>query len=71
MYLWVPGQYVSSDVPVVVSLALATQIRSPRFKEVIQTSGGAWMHHLEVRRLAELDAEVRDWIARAYEEAGR
>jgi len=38
---------------------------------VILTSGGAWMHHLEVRRLAELDAEVRGWIARAYEDAGR
>jgi hypothetical protein len=71
VYLWVPGQYVASDVPVVVSLALATQVRSPRFKEVVQTPGGAWMHHLEVRRLADLDAEVRGWIARAYVEADR
>ena len=70
-YLWVPGQYVMSDVPVVVSLALAAPIRSPRFKEIVQAPGGSWMHHLEVRRVAEVDAEVRGWIARAYEEAAR
>jgi hypothetical protein len=65
-YLWVPGQYVSSDVPVVVSLALGEKIESPRFTEVVQPSPGVWMHHLEVRRVAELNAEFRGWLARAY-----
>lgn len=68
-YLWVPGQYVTSDVPVVVSLALPTEVRSPRFKEVVQPSGGVWMHHLEVRKVGELDAEFREWLARAYQGA--
>lgn len=68
-YLWVPGQYLTSDVPVVVSLALATEIRSPRFKEVVQPSPGVWMHHLEVRRVAQLDAEFSDWLGRAYRDA--
>jgi hypothetical protein len=71
LFLWVPEQYVTSEVPVVVSFALATPIRSPRLKEVVQTPGGTWMHHLEVRRVADVDAEVRGWIARAYEEAAR
>jgi hypothetical protein len=37
-------------------------------ERVVRTSGGGWMHHLEVRRVADVDAEVRGWIARAYRE---
>jgi hypothetical protein len=36
-------------------------------ERVVRTSGGGWMHHLEVRRVA----EVRGWIARAYREGAR
>ncbi|GHF08349.1 hypothetical protein GCM10011600_06460 [Pseudolysinimonas yzui] len=68
-YLWVPGQYVASDVPVVISLALPTHVRSSRFKEVVQPSVGVWMHHLEVRKVGELDAEFREWLERAYQGA--
>lgn len=64
-YLWRPGQYVRSDVPVVLSLALPHEVRSPRWKEVVQVAPNTWMHHLEVSGLADLDDEVADWLAAA------
>jgi hypothetical protein len=69
-YLWRPAQYVKSDVPVVLSLALRHRLESPRFKEVIHPAPRTWMHHLELRSGAELDDEVLGWLAEAYAEAG-
>jgi hypothetical protein len=69
-YVWRPGQYLSSDVPAVLSLALPHRIASDRFKEIVQPSATAWMHHLELRDVAEIDNEVRDWLAAAYASAG-
>ena len=68
-YLWRPGQYVTSDVPAVLSVALPRQDTSPRWKEVVHPSPGAWMHHLELRSPAEVDDEVRAWLQDAYDAA--
>jgi hypothetical protein len=35
----------------------------------VQASPRTWMHHLEVRDAAELDAEVLAWLRQAFEEA--
>jgi hypothetical protein len=69
-YLWRPGRYVRTDVPVVLSLALHHPLGSPRFKEVVRAAPTTWMHHLELHDAAEVDDEVREWLARAYREAG-
>lgn len=69
-YLWRPGQYIASDVPVVLSIALPHEIRSDRFNEVAHPSAHVWMHHLELRDVAEVDDEVRQWLAEAYTSAG-
>lgn len=69
-YVWRPGQYVRSDVPAVLSLALPRRVASPRFKEVVEPSPGTWMHHLELHASDEVDAEVREWLREAYEHAG-
>jgi len=69
-YLWRPGQYIASDVPAVLSIALPHQITSDRFKEVAHPSSHVWMHHLELREVAEVDDEVRHWLAEAYASAG-
>ncbi|QSR31082.1 hypothetical protein CFI00_11350 [Nocardioides sp. S5] len=69
-YLWRPGQYVASDVPAVLSIALPREVASPRWKEVVHPSARAWMHHLELRTPCEVDAEVRDWLGEAYDAAG-
>ena len=68
-YLWCPGQYIASDVPAVLSIALPHQIRSDRFKEVAHPSTHVWMHHLELSDGAEVDDEVRQWLAEAYASA--
>lgn len=69
-YLWWPGRYVRSDIPAVLSIALPRRLDSPRFKQVVSPSPGLWMHHLELRSTADLDAEVAGWLQEARAEAG-
>lgn len=69
-YLWRPGMYVRSTVPLVLSLPLPRNTASPRFKEIVQPSPGKWMHHLELRDSSQLDDEVFQWMREAYEAAG-
>lgn len=69
-YVWRPGRYVRSDVPAVLSLALRRRLDSPRFKEVAHPAARVWMHHLELHQTAELDEQVRAWLAEAYASAG-
>lgn len=69
-YLWRPGAYVKSSVPLVLSLALPRNLGSPRFKQVAHPSAGTWMHHLELTDRSQLDAEVRGWMLEAYDAAG-
>ena len=68
-YLWRPGVYVKSAVPLVLSLALPRDLRSPRFKQIVHPSAGIWMHHLELMDSGQLDAEVLGWMREAYEAA--
>lgn len=69
-YVWRPGQYVHSDVPAVLSVALPRPVESERFKQVAHPSPRVWMHHLELRDPAQVDDEVRAWLAEAYDCAG-
>ncbi|UZX05461.1 hypothetical protein F8G81_12885 [Arthrobacter sp. CDRTa11] len=65
-YVWNPRRHLSTDVPAVLSLALPRRVDSPRFKEIVHPSPTVWMHHLELRRADQLDAEVADWIREAH-----
>ncbi|WP_307433237.1 DUF5655 domain-containing protein [Pseudarthrobacter defluvii] len=69
-YLWRPGLYVKSSIPLVLSLALPRNLDSPRFKQIVHPSPGTWMHHLELTDGNQLDAEVQDWMREAYNAAG-
>jgi len=69
-YVWRPGQYVDSDVPAVLSIALPRQVTSDRFKSVVHPAKNIWMHHLELRDVSEVDDEVRGWLEDAYSSAG-
>ncbi|MCD6639290.1 MAG: DUF5655 domain-containing protein [Nocardioides sp.] len=69
-FLWRPGQYVTSDVPAVLSVALSRHDPDPRWKEVAHPSPRVWMHHLELRSPDEVDEQVRGWLAEAYDNAG-
>lgn len=68
-YLWRPGQYVSSTVPAVLSLALPREVKSARTKEVAHPSPGVWMHHFELHDPTEVDSELNEWLREAYEAA--
>ncbi|MDQ0678405.1 hypothetical protein QFZ30_001787 [Arthrobacter pascens] len=68
-YVWNPRRNLKTDVPAVLSIALPRRIDSPRFKEIVHPSANVWMHHLELRTAAELDAEVAEWLTEAYEAA--
>ena len=69
--MWWPARYLKSDVPAVLSIALPRRLEhSRRFKEVVNPAPGVWMHHLELRSIADLDDEVAGWLGEAREEAG-
>ena len=68
-YVWRPGQYIKSEVPAVLSIALPRHLSSSRFKEVVHPSAAVWMHHLELRKGGDVDDEVRSWMQEAYEAA--
>jgi hypothetical protein len=68
-YVWRPGQYLTSEVPAVLSIVLPREVPSGRFKSVAHPSAKVWMHHLELSAATEIDDEVRAWLAEAYRNA--
>ena len=68
-FVWRPGQYVASEVPAVLSIALDHELASSRFKSVVHPSPGVWMHHLELRAPEEVDDDVFRWLQEAYQHA--
>lgn len=70
-WLWIPGRYLRNPgAEVVLSVALGRLDPSPRFKEVAHPSQRHWIHHLEVREVDAIDAEVRTWLQEAADRAG-
>ncbi len=69
-FVWRPGQYISSGVPAVLSIALPHEVTSDRFKEIAHPTRTVWMHHVELHNLSEVDDQVSGWLAEAYENAG-
>lgn len=56
-------------MPAVLSIALPRRLHSARVKEVVHTAPQAWMHHLELRGVGDLDDELAGWIAEAFDAA--
>ena len=69
-FVWRPGQYVNSEVPAVLSIALAREVASGRIKSVAHPSAKVWMHHIELSQPRDIDDQVREWHQEAYEGAG-
>ena len=67
---WVPGDYVRSDVPLVLTIGLRRRDRSPRWKEVVEPRPGRFTHHLELRDGADVDDQVLGWLTEAWGAAG-
>ncbi|WP_454043873.1 DUF5655 domain-containing protein [Cellulosimicrobium sp. Marseille-Q8652] len=69
-YVWRPGRYVRPDVAAVLSIPLPRRVDSDRLTEVSHPSPTVWMHHVELRDAADVDDDVRSWLAEAYAHAG-
>ncbi len=68
--VWMPDQYLKRQtVPLVLTVLLRHQDRSPRWKQIVAAYPGRFTHHLELRRLADLDEQVRGWLREAWESA--
>jgi hypothetical protein len=69
--VWMPGKYLEQGdiAPLVLTLSLARKDDSPRWKEVVRTSPNRFTHHLELRRLEDIDAQVKGWLHEAWEAA--
>jgi hypothetical protein len=68
---WIPARHRGRGpgIPVVLSIVRDHQMASSRFKETLAISPGRWLHHLELRDVAELDDEVHEWLLAAADEA--
>lgn len=70
-WAWVPARYLRVQVaPLVLTVALRHRDDSPRWKEVVEPAPGRFTHHLELNAIDDIDAEVREWLRRAWSEAG-
>lgn len=70
-WLWTPGRWLTGPAAeVALSVSLGRRDQSPRFKEVVQPTPAHWMHHLEIRDVADLDDEVAGWLREAADRAG-
>ena len=70
-WTWRPGQYTSSVIPIVISVALPQRLISERIKEIVEPRPNLWMHHLEITAPEQVDEELLDWAELAYEWAQR
>jgi hypothetical protein len=70
-WAWMPEQYLKREVaPLVLTVGLRRRDSSPRWKEVVEPKPGRFTHHLELRSVKEIDAEVEGWLKEAWERAG-
>lgn len=65
-FLWDPQQYISSTVPVVLSVALPYELASDRVKEIVRTTSRTWLHHIELHSPDDLDDELLGWVWTAH-----
>lgn len=69
-WAWTPERYLRGRLaPLVLSIGLPRRDTSVRWKEVVEPAPGRFIHHLEVRDIAEIDDEVRGWLREAWENA--
>ncbi len=69
-WTWIPAMYLAGTrPPLVLSLALLRKDPSPRWKQVVEPTGGRFMHHMELYTVAAVDEEVFHWITEAWQAA--
>lgn len=70
-WVWMPKQSAGSgpDVPV-VSFGLRRRLASDRVWNAFLARRDFWTHHVLVPQAAALDAELKGWLAEAFETVG-
>lgn len=68
--VWMPSRYLEKpDAPLVLTLSFERKDNSPRWKEIAQVSPRKFTHHLELRRVKDIDSQVKGWLHAAWEAA--
>jgi hypothetical protein len=58
-WLWRPSMYLGKrGVDVVLAIALDRRDASARWKQLVSPTPRMWMHHLEIRRIDDVDEDV-------------
>ena len=67
-WVWMPEKYLKRKAaPLVLSLSLPRRDPSPRWKEIVESYPGRFMHHLELYDPSEIDEQVKGWLREAWE----
>jgi len=69
-WVWIPSRYLRGQhAPLVLTVSLNRRDTSSRWKETVGPMSGRFTHHLELRALSDIDAEVAGWLREAWEAA--
>ncbi len=70
-WTWMPRKYLGNrGAPLVLTVALRRRDRSRRWKQVVEPAPGRFTHHLELRLVRDVEAQVVGWLAEARRDAG-
>lgn len=65
-WAWVPARWqAGAAAPLALSIALPSRDGSPRWRRIGEGRPGQIVHHLELSDAADVDDEVRAWLAEA------
>lgn len=68
--VWIPGRYLQHpQAPLVLTLSFPKRDESDRWKQITQVSPTRFTHHLELRSVKDINAQVRGWLLAAWEAA--
>lgn len=69
-WVWLPQIWIKKqpEDSIVLAFALRRRIADVRVKQVAEPRPGRFMHHVVIRREADLDDEVMGWLREAYDE---
>ena len=69
-FLWLPGRWLThAAAEVVLTISADRLLTSPRWKQVTEIRPDLITHHLELHDVGDVDDEVAQWLACAYDAA--
>jgi hypothetical protein len=66
-WVWLPQMWVKrTEASITLTFDLPRHIEHPRIEKAVEPRAGFWTHHVIVEKEADLDGDVRGWLAEAY-----